>query len=1072
MKKILRLVTTSVLTLTLVACGGQSSASSQSSTQSSSSTGTTTSSSSSAYAAVSSVSISAASSLLEQVSTSIKKVTVSATLNANTNPNTAIEWYIDGAKSIQSGKIFEFTPSGVGSFQVVAKVGSVSSNTIEVKVSAPEAVITIESVKVIDADTIEVKGSEGATIEIVGKTLKDQSYYDFIAKKYVLDVKEAIAQGDKLTVKLSKDGASKTMEYTYDTRVFEVEDIANAVKGADGSYTVTKPFAPAGEPAFAYAIDLATDNIVGKGMSFSAVTNVPAGATAVNTLRKEIDVADEDSIVAGQYTITKDTVVGDYTHIYKLGTKEVEVLIHVVEPTSSLGLKKGSYVIDDITTVAKEKFDVQYKHDENDDGDILDADDVLGVVANADGSYTITRPYETKVNGELKFDFFAKYFAKNEYVDNTFNIAVTGPSLFGGANAALVSGIETKADGTSDPLNDDCLKMYETFNAAAKTGLAQTVTQVISSQTPVGKYTFTLSTSASSEVASVVINVVAPTASIVSEVSSVEDTTNKRVVDYVFDEASNTYTFEKPLNASTYTYSYKFELNNFQSSAASDADVIADQTTIYDYPEFQRKVFNFGPGTYNGYAVFAENTTPYKGAYSATATYAVGDYVLEAGKYYECTTAIATGEVFTVGKWTELVSPAGAVKLAAIAKKIAYDAENIDLSKVTSSSVNQLRVFTPYTFTTVSEEDGVKTLSGKAAIQLVSHKDEIVAKTANVEVNKNTVAGSYSYALSYLKDGVEYKSVINVEIKNPTPKVFVLSGSKTSATATSSSTGGEGYQCIQIGATVTDVVCSTDGVYNVDVADATQLVGVIGIADIPAGTYPYSVTKEYPDASKNLQSSGEVKVISSYPTGYMNMVPSIGYTETQAAALPFADAWEIDEGKPVKGTYHYTFLFAGVTKEITINVGDFKAKLLINSASVDDVPMETMGSEDYYVYDSSALTVAADVVLSLSAVNVPAGTELWVGITDGQETKLIATELAATTLKVAFDEEGKFEYTVTGLIPATADYAHEVKTQKIYLYTRDATDATKLAILKDSVDEYEININVLDLKDGKVANPA
>lgn len=40
-------------------------------------------------------------------------------------------------------------------------------------------------------------------------------------------------------------------------------------------------------------------------------------------------------------------------------------------------------------------------------------------------------------------------------------------------------------------------------------------------------------------------------------------------------------------------------------------------------------------------------------AYDATATYALGDYVIYNGKLYECTTAITTAEAWTAGHWTE-----------------------------------------------------------------------------------------------------------------------------------------------------------------------------------------------------------------------------------------------------------------------------------------------------------------------------------------------------------------------------------------------------------------------------------
>lgn len=48
-------------------------------------------------------------------------------------------------------------------------------------------------------------------------------------------------------------------------------------------------------------------------------------------------------------------------------------------------------------------------------------------------------------------------------------------------------------------------------------------------------------------------------------------------------------------------------------------------------------------------AAAAANIAP---AYSSSATYAVGDYVLYGGVMYKCTTAITTAEAWTAAHWT------------------------------------------------------------------------------------------------------------------------------------------------------------------------------------------------------------------------------------------------------------------------------------------------------------------------------------------------------------------------------------------------------------------------------------
>lgn len=42
-------------------------------------------------------------------------------------------------------------------------------------------------------------------------------------------------------------------------------------------------------------------------------------------------------------------------------------------------------------------------------------------------------------------------------------------------------------------------------------------------------------------------------------------------------------------------------------------------------------------------------------AYSASSTYAVGDYVIHNSNLYRCTTAITTAEAFTAARWTQIV---------------------------------------------------------------------------------------------------------------------------------------------------------------------------------------------------------------------------------------------------------------------------------------------------------------------------------------------------------------------------------------------------------------------------------
>ncbi|MDD4065500.1 MAG: hypothetical protein PHY11_00705, partial [Bacilli bacterium] len=441
-------------------------------------------------------------------------------------PAQELEWYVNGTKSSQTGKSFEYTPTAVGEYAIVAKVGSVSSNTVTVKVAAQG--LEIESVKFISNKILEIKGSEGASVAIEGKTIIDSSYYDLVNDLYHIELKEAIAQGSSVKITLSKDGATSTKEELYETRVFAVNAVSNAVANADGSYTVTKPYAAAGEASFSYQITTKTDNIIGTYLSTKIHTEVPEGATAINDTTKLVTLKDEDAGPSASFSVTKSTVIGDYTHTITLGEKSISIIVHVVEPEAIVGQKAKVYTDDDATTVALEKFDLAYGlYTEAATAGVQIAElgaSGFGVAAETDGSYSITKPYETNTSSyAFLFTFYGEYLEAPEYVNNNYTISLTGPSAYGGEKATLTSGIETSSTGTSDALNDDCLDMYKDITANSGTSFTREVYQVINKDTPVGTYTFTLTVKTEkgeTYTKDVVINIKDPVASLTSKLGS------------------------------------------------------------------------------------------------------------------------------------------------------------------------------------------------------------------------------------------------------------------------------------------------------------------------------------------------------------------------------------------------------------------------------------------------------------------------------------------------------------------------------------------------------------------------
>jgi membrane carboxypeptidase/penicillin-binding protein PbpC len=182
MKKILRLVTTSVLTLTLVACG-EASSSVSSSVSSSASSSVASSSVASSFAAVTSITLApAATDALTQVVGSLKTVVINASFNTGVNPDLRVSWLVNGVESKQTGRAFEFTPTAAGVFKIKARVGTVESQEQTVTVTAQGvSTLSITSHEFVSTTRLEVVATGGATVVVTGATLdKDASFYDHI----------------------------------------------------------------------------------------------------------------------------------------------------------------------------------------------------------------------------------------------------------------------------------------------------------------------------------------------------------------------------------------------------------------------------------------------------------------------------------------------------------------------------------------------------------------------------------------------------------------------------------------------------------------------------------------------------------------------------------------------------------------------------------------------------------------------------------------------------------------------------------------------------------------------------
>jgi hypothetical protein len=504
MKKILRLVTTSVLTLTLVACGEASSSvsSSVSSTPASS-----VSSVSSAFANVTTVTLTAASDTLTQTMGTQKAVVVQAALNANTNPSLALEWFVNGTKSNQTGRVFEYTPAAAGTFVIEAKVGTVLSNKINVTVGAAAFVVTGD-LKLVGNNRIEITAPGGAVVTVANNTVQPTSIYDLAKGIYVIDLKTPLAHGDIATVTLTREGNQpETKLVTYDLRSVSVNTLLDLgddrsvggstvnldteIKATSGVYELTRPHTlkandTFNDPATAtnrklFRISFKSENLDAASVPFKLErVSAPTGAPAFLTLNGQAAVTTNNA--AGQFLefdVGSDTLVGDYVYKYTLGVKSVDVTLRVVLPKTGLTFEQETIAVSGVNT----KFDV-FTQTKAIGTAVVGGDAKTGVALGTDGAYTITKDYLTTQYKQLTFKLDANNYSVPEaFLNNANNPNQLVTNLVGPDNISFMR-IAAATNYAQEPL-----PTVQTIRGFYND---LTVTQRFDKTTPVGTYTYTV----------------------------------------------------------------------------------------------------------------------------------------------------------------------------------------------------------------------------------------------------------------------------------------------------------------------------------------------------------------------------------------------------------------------------------------------------------------------------------------------------------------------------------------------------------------------------------------------------
>jgi hypothetical protein len=586
-----------------VACGEASSSVSTS--------GTTTSSSvasvSSAYANVTSLTLTAASNLLTQVMGSQRTVTITGALNANTNPNLQLEWFVNGVKQSQTGRLLDFTPVTAGSYVVTARVGNIVSNNLTISVGNPTIAVT--GAMFVNSRLIEVTGQAGATVTLVGATLSDNAYYSLAKGKYVLELDEAVDQGTQVTVRLERAGFTPSVQtVTFDTRVLRVNEVtigSDDLLPVNGVFQVVRPF----DAGLTYNknvnVDLEQTNLIPVSGTVNQVVEItnPAGVKTVST--NAIDTLQDFPI-----SVTSTTALGLWNFKIGVGDKSVEFKVEILEAKPEILLNPKAYSFNDPITGLAVNYDVQLTRDlnavraaspaDNNFATIITTNTISGndefrlpVTTDSTGAYVVERPFSTFKNvlanatGTLhyfEFNVMARNFAEPELLDNQLSVTLEGPTSFSTASQTLF-GFEL--EDTTYPGNQVYLisqSNFDTLNNAATgganaTSAYHTVRQVIDRGTPTGDYKFTVKAGELGKEVTKVINVkiVDPTPKLDFVLESYTTLNSQTRIHEVKQVSENVFEIQKPLSETmNYNLSWYTVVKNLQSAVSKDFELIAN----------------------------------------------------------------------------------------------------------------------------------------------------------------------------------------------------------------------------------------------------------------------------------------------------------------------------------------------------------------------------------------------------------------------------------------------------------------------------------------------------------------
>jgi hypothetical protein len=521
---------------------------------------TTTSSSSNSITTnqptnVSSIEISTTSSLTQFLGLT-SRVVVNAKLNSATP--TSIDWFVDDQLSVsQKGLIFEYFPTAVKTYQIVAKVGTVTSNIITLTVGLPK--FSLSAVEAVTSTQLTIKGDPGLSFSINGVSISNTSNFNIANQIYTLNLLTPLTQGQTYNIQASKGGFDSTIfPFIFETRKLSVANITykgqRVVPNKDGAYEIQKPFV--GATSEQYLISLLQTNLEGTNVPVSIITNVPSGATVISPFQTTLNIQKGINITK-DYTLTAITEPGLYVHNISVSNVNLVLRVVVSNPIPKLDMTT-LFVYDTAkTSVGGSALDAPFAT--NAEGDYIKKT----IKPDANGRYVIFRPY----NGSA-FEFTFVLTADNFITPLGFPAAPANPYN-------IIAGLSGPSGGIMY-YGNTVNTLASIYPFRESTGNNYRISQYVDNKTTLGTYTYTFTATGYS------LNI---TRNIVVEVRAYAPTL-ETIIEYneeeIIPNSDGSYTIYKPIGNNVLDALIKAKISNYESPLASNSTGGPGLTTLYN----------------------------------------------------------------------------------------------------------------------------------------------------------------------------------------------------------------------------------------------------------------------------------------------------------------------------------------------------------------------------------------------------------------------------------------------------------------------------------------------------------